>query len=166
MTSGAAWRTAAVFLVVMAAGACVLLSDAAQAGVLRTASIALTSAAAACLDAIGVDVVHVGQRLGTADRTFEVMIENDCNGAWAHLILLASVLAYPATGRERLVGLVVAQPVLAILNLLRIVALVLIGAYWPSMFRAAHVYVFQFLIIGCALALFVWWADRRVRPAL
>jgi exosortase/archaeosortase family protein len=166
VTETSTWRSAIVFLAIMIAGAVALLSDVAQGGVLREASLALTATAAWCLRAIGVDAAYAGQVLGTADRSFQVSIENDCNGAWAHLVLLASVLAYPASWRQRFAGLLVSQGALAVLNLLRIVALVLIGIHWPELFRAAHVYVFQLFIIGCAVALFLGWADRGVRPAV
>jgi len=55
------------------------------------------------------------------------------------LIFLASVLAYPATWKEKLLGLAVGQPVLVVLNVVRVVSLFIIGVYAPTIFRAAHV---------------------------
>jgi exosortase/archaeosortase family protein len=101
--------------------------------------------------------------LAAADGSFRVSIENDCNGAWAHLILLASVLGYPAPVRAKLTGLLVMQPLLFALNVVRVVSLFLIGRYELSIFRAVHVYVWQFLIIGCAVALFFIWEERVSR---
>jgi exosortase/archaeosortase family protein len=92
-----------------------------------------------------------------------VLVGNGCNGAWAHLIFLASVLAYPATWKEKLLGLAVGQPVLVVLNVVRVVSLFIIGLYAPTIFRAAHVYVWQFLIIGFAMLMLFIWADQFVR---
>jgi len=40
----------------------------------------------------------------------------------------------------------------------------LLGMYAPALLRPAHVYVWQFLIIGCALMLFRVWADADPLP--
>src|SRR4029450_12966082 len=103
--------SALVFLAVLVAGGALLLSDAAQDG-LRQLSIAITTLSAGMLSALGVAVEPRGQELIAIGRPFGVSVENDCNGAWAHLVLLASVLAYPATTREKIRGLLIAQPAL------------------------------------------------------
>jgi len=161
---GQLW-SAAVFLAVMIAGGSVLLMDAVQASFLHPLSVWIAALSAAVLRALGLAVIHRAQVLAAADGSFHVSIENDCNGAWAHLILLASVLAYPAPARAKLAGLLVMQPLLFALNVLRIVSLFLIGFHDLSLFRAAHVYVWQFLIIGFALALFLGWVERGARDA-
>lgn len=157
--------SAAVFLCVMLAGGSVLLTGAVQAAVLHPMSVGIAALSARVLHALGVAVVHREQVLAAADGSFRVSIENDCNGAWAHLILLASVLAYPAPARAKLLGLLVMQPLLLALNLVRVVSLFLIGAYELALFRPAHVYLWQFLIIGFALALFLGWTERGARDA-
>jgi len=154
--------SALVFLVVLVAGGALLLSDAAQDG-LRQLSIAITSFSAGILSALGVAVEPRGQELIAIGRPFGVSVQNDCNGAWAHLVLLASVLAYPATAREKIRGLLVAQPALFVLNVVRVASLFLIGLHAPGVFRAAHVFVWQGLIIACAIALFLVWVERGVR---
>ena len=157
--------SAAIFLAVMLAGGSTLLSDAVQGAALHPLSVKIAALSAGSLRAIGFAVTHREQVLVATDTPFRVSIENECNGAWAHLILLASVLAYPASIRAKLVGLFVMQPLLFALNIVRIVTLYLIGLYDISLFRAAHVYVWQFLIIGCALALFLAWVERVERVA-
>jgi exosortase H (IPTLxxWG-CTERM-specific) len=144
----------------MLAGGAVLLSDAVQAAVLHPLSIAIAALSAHVLRALGFAVTHHEQVLAAATTSFSVSVENDCNGAWAHLILLASVLAYPASAHAKLRGLLVMQPLLFALNVVRVVSLFLIGLYQLALFRATHVYVWQFLIIGFALALFLAWAER------
>src|SRR4030095_12605775 len=155
--------SAAVFLAVMRGGGSALWSDAAQEGPLRTLSIWITTLSAGLLSALGLAVESRGQELIAIGRPFGVSVQNDCNGAWAHLILLASVLAYPATAREKIRGLLLAQPALFVLNVVRVASLFLIGLHAPGLFRAAHVYLWQGLIIACAVALFLVWIGRGVR---
>jgi exosortase H (IPTLxxWG-CTERM-specific) len=156
--------SAIVFLAVMVAGGELLLSATAQDGGLQALSIGITTLSAGLLSALGFAVEPRQQELVAVGRPFAVSVQNDCNGAWAHLILLASVLAYPATVSEKLRGLLLAQPALFALNVVRVASLFVIGLYAPGLFRAAHVYVWQGLIIACAVILFLVWVDRGVRP--
>jgi hypothetical protein len=48
---------------------------------------------AGLLSALGFAVEPRGQELIAIGHPFGVSVENDCNGAWAHLVLLASVIA-------------------------------------------------------------------------
>lgn len=138
-----------------------MLTQSTQEG-LTSSTAVLTRLSAVSLHALGFAVSSGPRTLAATDRTFAVVIGNGCNGAWAHLILLASVLAYPASWKEKLLGLAFGQPLLLVLNLLRVVSLFLIGVYIPAAFRAAHVYIWQFLIIGFAMLIIFVWADRFV----
>jgi exosortase H (IPTLxxWG-CTERM-specific) len=154
----------AIFAATMVVGGAVLLSAPVQQAVMAPWSETIVSVSAWLLRAVGIPVDAAGRVLATADRSFAVSVENECNGAWAHLILLSGMLAYPATLRRRLVGGLLAQGALFGINVLRVASLMLIGMYAPGLLRPAHVYVWQFLIIGCALMLFwIWAADE---PAL
>lgn len=155
-------RTIAVFATTMVVGGVVLLLPPMQHAVMTPWSETITAIAAWLMRAVGLPVDVAGHVLVTADRSFAVSVENECNGAWAHLILLSGILAYPATLRRRVVGGLLAQAALFAINVLRVASLMLIGMYAPALLRPAHVYVWQFLIIGCALMLFwVWAADER-----
>ena len=155
-------RMIAVFATTMVVGGVVVLSGPVQDAVMTPWSETIVAISAWLLRSVGLPVDVVGHVLVTADRRFAVSVENECNGAWAHLILLSGILAYPATLRRRVVGGLLAQAVLFAINVLRVASLMLIGMYAPAMLRPAHVYVWQFLIIGCALTLFwVWAADER-----
>jgi len=157
------YHSASIFLATMVVGASLLLSASAQAHVLAGWTVLLTKTSAAALNLLGFSVQGDGQTLSTTAGSFTVLVGNGCNGAWAHLIFLASVLAYPATWKEKLLGLAVGQPVLVVLNVVRVVSLFIIGVYAPTIFRAAHVYVWQFLIIGFAMLMLFVWADQFVR---
>jgi exosortase H (IPTLxxWG-CTERM-specific) len=155
-----------IFLTTMVLGGSLLLSAHVQEGLFTWWTLRLTQLSAAALHALGFSVRWNGQVLSATSGSAVLLIGNGCNGAWAHLIFLASVLAYPAAWKEKLLGLAVGEPLLLVLNLVRIVSLFMVGVYAPTMLRAAHVYVWQFLIIGFAMLLLFIWADQVVeRPA-
>jgi len=143
-----------------------LLQPALQAGPLQSFTLWLTGLCRDLLVLLGVRVEAYGRVLVTPDG-FRMGIANECNGLWAHLVLSAALLAYPARPPARWLGLLATNLALFGLNLLRILSLFAIGRHAPQLFRWTHVYVWQFLIIAFALALFLLWADladRRLQP--
>lgn len=129
-----------------------------------TAGIARVSGAT--LDLLGQDVHMQGTII--RGRRFAVNIRNGCNGVEAMLIFLAAVLAFPAPWRSRLLGLALGIVAIQAVNLVRVVALFLTGAYFPSWFDASHTVVWQTLVILFSVLLWILWANRlavRREPA-
>ena len=126
-----------------------------------TAGIARVSGAT--LNFLGQDVRMQGTIL--RGRRFAVNIRNGCNGVEAMLIFLAAVLAFPAPWRSRLVGLALGILVIQAVNLVRVVALFLTGAYFPRFFDSSHTVVWQTVVILCAVVLWLYWAGRWAIPA-
>lgn len=94
---------------------------------------------------------------------FSVVIARGCDGIEAMALFVAALFAFPATWRLRLPALLVCIPILAFVNVVRIVSLCLISAYYPDLFYVAHTDVWQALYIGFGLLLFgLWlaWATR------
>jgi exosortase H (IPTLxxWG-CTERM-specific) len=116
----------------------------------------------ALLNAIG-QQVNVNGTVISSPR-FGVNINNGCNGVEAMLILLASIVAFPATLRARAIGLGLGALVVQLLNAVRIVTLYLLGAYQPRLFDMFHTAVWQILVILSAIAFFLIWS-ARVAPA-
>src|SRR6185295_6099425 len=82
---------------------------------------AIATASGAVLNAIG---QHVTVRDTTiTSAKFGVNVNNGCNGVEAMLILLASILAFPASMRARGAGLLLGAIVVQLLNAIRIVTL-------------------------------------------
>lgn len=125
-----------------------------------TAGIARVSGAT--LDFLGQDV----RMQGTIIRgsRFAVNIRNGCNGVEAMLIFLAAVLAFPAPWRARLLGLALGVVAIQAVNLVRVVALYLTGAYFPSFFDASHTVVWQTVVILFSVLLWILWANRLGAP--
>jgi exosortase/archaeosortase family protein len=70
---------------------------------------------------------------------FNVVVVGECAGLIEFMMFAAAVVAYPAKWRSRLIGLVLALPVVFGFNLFRIMGLLIIGRYQPTIFHFAHV---------------------------
>jgi exosortase H (IPTLxxWG-CTERM-specific) len=114
------------------------------------------------LNLIGQEVTVTGTVIRSA--RFAVNINNGCNGVEAMLILLASIVAFPASMKARAAGLFLGALAVQILNAIRIVTLYLLGAYQPRLFDLFHTAVWQIVIILAAIGFFLVWS-ARVAPA-
>jgi len=152
-----------VFAVTMIVGGLILRNSWMQDVPLKRYTAFLTSLSGFVIHSLGLEVISRGQVLGSPATSFSMRIANECNGLWAHLILLATILAYPARWKERCLGLALGQSALFLINIVRIVSLFVLGVFLPFLFRAAHVYIWQFLIIGFAFLLFFVWVEKGVR---
>lgn len=125
-----------------------------------TAGIARVSGAV--LDLMGQNISQQGTVLRSP--RFAVNIRNGCNGVEAMLIFLAAVLAFPAPWRSRFLGLAFGILAIQAVNLVRVVALFLTGAYFPRFFDASHTVVWQTLVILSGVLLWIFWANRFAAP--
>jgi len=105
---------------------------------------------------------------GTVIRTsrFALAVRNGCNGLEAVLVLAAAMLAFPATIRSRLAGLLAGAVAIEIINLVRVSSLVWIGEHHRGVFDFVHVGVWQSIVILAAMLIFVVWswkfADKTI----
>ncbi|HET7437395.1 MAG TPA: exosortase H [Thermoanaerobaculia bacterium] len=125
-----------------------------------TAGIARVSGA--LLNGMGQGVTVSGTTISSP--RFGVNINNGCNGVEAMLILLACIVAFPASLKARAAGLVLGAIAVQLLNEIRIVSLYLLGAYQPRLFDIFHTAVWQIVIIAAAIVFFLMWS-ARVAPA-
>ncbi len=119
--------------------------------------------------ASGIALNLIGQGItkdGTILRNdaFAVNIRNGCNGVETMLIFGAAVLAFPASWRARALGFVFGMAAIQGVNLVRVVALFLTGAYYPSFFDASHTVVWQTVVVAFGVLLWIVWADRFAKP--
>jgi exosortase H (IPTLxxWG-CTERM-specific) len=109
--------------------------------------------------------------LGDAEATgtyltfdgFSAEVAEACNGIVPTYIYVAAVLAFPTGWRNRLAGIALGVPAIFVVNILRVLSLMLLGAYWPAAFNRVHIYVWQALVIALALGIWVCWAECIVR---
>jgi exosortase H (IPTLxxWG-CTERM-specific) len=110
------------------------------------------------LDLIGQDVTMRGTAI--RNQRFGVNIKNGCNGVETMIIFAAAVLAFPTGWRQRLTGLILGSLAIQAVNLVRVVALFLTGAYFPDLFDASHTTVWQTVVILFGVLLWIFWANR------
>lgn len=91
---------------------------------------------------------------------FAVQIYNGCNGLEAILVFVSGVLAFPAAWRRKVVGIVLGLLVIQVVNTIRVVSLFYLGVFRPQWFSAAHVFVWQTLIILVGVVLWLLWVQR------
>lgn len=93
------------------------------------------------------------------DKTngFAVSIEAGCNGIEATIVLIAAMLAFPASWRLKLIGIGIGILAIQIMNLLRIITLFYLGQWSQTAFEWAHLYIWQSLIILDVLVVFLIW---------
>lgn len=125
-----------------------------------TGVVARTSGAT--LRLIGQDVKMRGTVIESP--RFAVNIRNGCNGVETLLIFGAAVLAFPASWRSRALGLALGAVAIQIVNLVRVVALFLTGAFAPKWFDSSHTVIWQSAVILCGVLLWILWANRFATP--
>jgi exosortase/archaeosortase family protein len=107
---------------------------------------------------MGFPVVLEGRNIGSTG--FAVEVSPACSGAVPTMIYLAAVFAYPTTRRAKLIGALMGAAVIHGVNLIRVIALFLIGLFANQYFHDTHVYVAQALVVCVAVATWLFWAGR------
>jgi len=121
----------------------------------------LSSVSGQVLRLLGQNVTVSGTTIFSSG--FSVDVRNGCNGVEAILILVAAMVAYPASLQARLLGILLGSVALEILNVIRIVSLYLLGFYNRELFDLFHSAVWQVLIILASVGIFVVWTIRFAR---
>jgi exosortase H (IPTLxxWG-CTERM-specific) len=118
----------------------------------------LVKISAVLLRAIGEDVFTRGTIIQSA--LFAVDVKNGCNGIEAALLLVAAMLAFPASAKARAAGLAAGLLTVQAVNLVRIVSLFWLGAHRRDLFDLFHAAVWQTLLILLAVGIFLAWGKR------
>lgn len=88
---------------------------------------------------------------------FSIKIITECSAIFAAILFFSFVMAYPASARQRALGLLFGIPFLFTANLLRIVFVFLVGMYYLPLFEYAHVYIGQIVMILFVLLSSMTW---------
>jgi exosortase H (IPTLxxWG-CTERM-specific) len=103
--------------------------------------------------------VHVDGTVIAGSR-FAVDIRGGCNGLEAVVFVCAAMLAFHAPMRKRIFGALAAAVILELLNVIRIASLYLLGVYHRTVFETFHLAVWQTLMFGAAVFIFLIWTSR------
>ncbi len=95
--------------------------------------------------------------------SFVFEITRGCDGITSIILIVAAIVPFPAGMREKAIGLLVAIPVILVVNYFRIVLLALTKLHAPTYFQFMHAYVFQGLMVLFTFGLFAGWLFLYVR---
>jgi len=105
---------------------------------------------------LGLDIQPSGTQMLMPDGVI-LDAKKGCDGTAALLILSATILAFPAPWRSRLLGLLIGAVAIFAINAIRIMTLLLIGAHWPQWLQVFHVDVWQPVMVLISFGLFLVW---------
>jgi exosortase/archaeosortase family protein len=97
-------------------------------------------------------VSYEGNLIHLSNGSLEVRF--GCNGLESNILYLGAILAYPATKKEKLYGLVVGFALVNIINIVRIAVLGYVHLYYYDVFDIIHRYVTQNIMIVLVFLLF------------
>jgi len=146
-----------VFAVLLIAFYAVITIDAVDTRVVLPFTAALARISGAALNLIGEKVQVAGTVI--AGSKFAVDIRGGCNGLEAVVFVCAAMLAFHAPIRKRILGALAAAVILEALNIIRIDSLYLLGVYHRNVFDMFHLAVWQTLMFGAAVFLFLIWTS-------
>lgn len=112
---------------------------------------------------LGVDVVREGATLFRGNVPVLEVAAN-CSGISIAWLLLAAIVAYPASWWTRVVGFLVGFVLLLGMNLLRVVTLFWVGAHVPGSFALAHENywpILSIIVTVSLLAVWLMWVQSR-----
>ncbi len=152
-----------VFILILGGGFTLLSLNAVNDHVIEPFTASVAKASGVALNLIGQGI----EMHGTVIRNdaFAVNIRNGCNGVETMIIFLAAVIAFPASWKSRAIGLLLGLIAIQLINLVRVVALFLTGAYFPRFFDNSHTVVWQTIVIIFGVFLWIFWANRFAVPA-
>lgn len=104
-----------------------------------------------------------GKVLWNTATGFGVSIEPGCNGIEACIVLVAAILAFPASWRSKLTGIFAGCVAVQVLNVVRVISLFYIGQWNTAAFNFAHEFLWQALIMLDVLIVWLIWVRRSTR---
>ena len=152
------WKFLLRFAVLLAAFELTLLTRPVDLYVARPLSSAIAATSGAILRVVGERVVIT--RSVISAPCFAVDIQNGCNGLETMLFLVAAVLAFPATARQRLVASFLGIVLIQAVNLIRVTTLFLVGCHRRAWFESFHLAIWQTIVFATAVIFFAAWTRR------
>jgi exosortase H (IPTLxxWG-CTERM-specific) len=108
-------------------------------------------------------VLASGKVLQSTSNGFAVSIEAGCNGVEATIVLVAAILAFPASWKNKLLGMVIGIIAVQGLNIIRVISLFYLGQWNFNVFEWAHLYVWQALIMLDVMVVWLLWVRTLPR---
>ncbi|MBC7926140.1 MAG: exosortase H [Bryobacteraceae bacterium] len=95
-----------------------------------------------------------------AEEGFAVEMRDGCNAVNVTILLWSAVLAFPASWKNKVLGLVVGSIIVQVLNIGRFISLFYLGQYSMTWFEFAHSYLWESLLVLDTVVIFRLWVKR------
>ena len=99
-------------------------------------------------------VIAQGRILRDATSGFAISIEAGCNGVEAAIVLIAGIVAFPASIKHKVLAILAGFFFVQALNLVRIISLFYLGQWNYTVFEWFHLYLWPVLIMLDVLVVF------------
>lgn len=159
------WRFATLFAVCVLLGFGLLRAPWVQPAVTALTN-ALVTASAALINLAGGGALAQDDVMRSRATGFAVRMANGCNGVHVMIVLWSAMLAFPASTKQKIKGLLAGSLVIHAINLLRFISLFFLGQYAPAWFDFAHTYFWESMIMLDSLVIFWLWAQSVFRSAV
>ena len=97
---------------------------------------------------------------------FAVRMANGCNGVHVMIVLWSAILAFPASPKQKIKGLLAGGLIIHGVNLVRFISLFFLGQYAPAWFDFAHLYFWESMIMLDSLVVFWVWSQSVFRSTV
>ena len=139
-----------------------------QANVIQPFTAGLAWLSAAIVLPFDESVLSSGRILRDSVTGFAVSIESGCNGVEATIVLIAGVIAFPATVKQKFLAITLGFLAIQALNVVRIISLFYLGMWNFDIFEWTHLYLWPVLIMLDVLlvfAIYLRWLTRETPAA-
>jgi len=96
--------------------------------------------------------------------SFRAIVVLECTGVFPAVVYGAAIVTHPARWTRKCLGIIGGVTALFLLNELRLVSLLIIGAKHPASVETIHLAIWQPLIILFTLLLWLVWAVKYATP--
>ncbi|WOJ95758.1 exosortase H [Congregibacter brevis] len=131
------------------------LLDPVQAAVIQPFTGWLADISAAIIIPFDEHVRASGRIISHTQTGFAVSIEAGCNGVEAAIVLIAGVLAFPASVKRKLAAISLGFLAIQVMNIARIISLFYLGQWNLDVFTWTHLYLWPVLIMLDVLVVFM-----------
>ncbi len=150
-------RSCAIFIV------CVLLAAFAYTKIVSSGLFSIDASSTARATAFFLNLLGCGVQVSghsITSSSFAVDVGTGCTAFIPISLFICAVLAYPGKLKYKLWGITLGIFCLYAVNLVRTVSLFLIGSHFGSFFDAAHLLLWQPMVILAAVVLWLFWVRR------
>ena len=135
-----------------------------QQAVIQPFTVLLANVSTAVIVPFDNTVITQGRILRDVNTGFAVSIEAGCNGVEATIVLVAGIMAFPASLRHKMIAILVGFLFVQALNIVRIISLFYLGQWNYTVFEWFHLYLWPVLIMLDVLvvfAIYLQWLGKQ-----